>query len=99
MRGSCTGRGPVIQARQRFRRLQWVCTVALLGLVLAGCDRQAGTPSRVAAAPPLIPGARVERAIAPGESHAYDLILPAGTYLRLALRERGAKVTGLLVAP
>lgn len=58
----------------------------------------AARPAPVAPAR-LSPGAPVERPIAAGEEHAYDLDLPAGAYVALSFRQIGIGVDAALAAP
>ncbi|HYH45991.1 MAG TPA: tetratricopeptide repeat protein, partial [Thermoanaerobaculia bacterium] len=86
--------------------------VRLLSLVLlVGCaaappgpsrlaGRPEGPPSQAApAAPALEVGRPLERPIAPGESHGYELVLAAGQYLQATLRSDDAEISAVLAGP
>jgi CHAT domain-containing protein/Tfp pilus assembly protein PilF len=60
----------------------------------------AGTPILSAQVPRnLEPGVRVERLLAPGETHAYEIALVAGMFAHLAVEQDNLDLTVRLIAP
>ncbi|HXE80135.1 MAG TPA: PPC domain-containing protein, partial [Vicinamibacterales bacterium] len=47
----------------------------------------------------LEPGVRVERPLAPGETHRYEVTLAAGEFLHITIAQRGIDLKATLAAP
>ncbi len=84
--------------------------LSALGLLAAaGCGLPPPAPGRlppaapispaVSAVPTLTPAAPVERAIAPGERHLYDLDLAAGSYVLVTVRSPAGRPAVVLTGP
>jgi CHAT domain-containing protein/Tfp pilus assembly protein PilF len=76
------------------RRLFGVCCLCVL---LAASSR--GLTGQGQDARTLDLGVAVERALAAGESHKYDLDLTAGEFITIVIRQHGVDVAASLVAP
>jgi CHAT domain-containing protein len=50
-------------------------------------------------APMLMPGVRIDRDLAPGQSHTYRLALTAGDFLRVTIEQKGIDVAASVVRP
>ena len=74
---------------------------SLLGLILlsaispAAGQPQSTTPDVIT----LEPGKAIERTLAPGETHAYQITLEAGHFLRAVVTQRGIDVVVTVTGP
>ena len=91
------------QEPAQWRKLVAATLIAVSLLVCAqpsaeasqsGETRQAGADLH-----PLMPGKPVEREIAGGESHAYQIALQAGQFVRFRLEQRAIDAALILIAP
>jgi CHAT domain-containing protein len=68
-------------------------------LLLCFCCAQVRASTQAEDARELLPNAPIERDLQRGESHVYKIALEAGTYLRLAISERGINLQPQLLTP
>jgi CHAT domain-containing protein/uncharacterized protein HemY len=92
--------------KSRFRQLLHHCTTAmgvtslLLGIQTAGAaNGLMRLPQGEPEIRPLISGQSVEREIAGGESHAYQISLTAGQFVRVVVEQKGVDVALVLAVP
>jgi len=81
-----------------------IATIFFAAAMAATVRAQAGATSmpvapQATAAAPLAPDKRIERELAGGQSHAYQLTLIAGQYLHLVVDQRGIDVVLVLYGP
>ena len=83
--------------RVRFPRaiyrhlILWCATLAGASITVDAAQSTAATP--------LSPGAPVERELSGGQSHAYEMILDAGQFLRLTVEQKGVDIVLKLIGP